>query len=65
MKSNQITLVLATLAKKREPAGCGASSGSFCSSSVANATNSSQTEPAEAPRSADSHFLAGVAALVL
>ena len=33
---------------------------SFRSSSVAIATNSSQTEPADTPRSALFHFLAGI-----
>jgi len=49
-------------AKKRESAEQGVSSGSLCSSSVAKATNSSQTELAEAPCSTGSRFLAGIAA---
>ena len=44
-------------AKKGDEAGCGVTSGSFCSSSVACATNSSQTEPAVTPHSAPPPFL--------
>jgi len=52
--------ISATPTNKWESAERGDSTGSFCSSSVAMATDSSQTGPAEAPRSAGSHLLAGV-----
>ena len=46
--------------KNGRMAGCGVPSGSFCSSSVALATNSSQTEPADTPRSVLFRFLARI-----
>ena len=48
-------------AKKQGLAGCGLSSDSFYSSSIAEAMNSSQTESADSPRSAIPYFLAGIA----
>jgi len=57
-------VLAATPAKKWESAERGASAGSVCDEFVALATNEEQNEPDEAPRSADSHFLAGVAGVL-
>ena len=46
---------------KGDEAGCGVTSGSFCSSSAACATNSPQTEPAVTPRLVPPPFIAGIA----
>lgn len=62
-ESLPLDLEAAAPVKKEKPAGCGASSDSFCSSSVATATHSSQTKPAEAPRSAGFSFFTGAADL--
>ena len=56
--------IAAVPAKKPKGAGCEVPSGSFCSSSVATATHSSQTEPADTPRSALFRFLTGTAAWI-